>query len=54
MVYTELGEKKLSKIVFGCADFGARLNAQGAFEMMNEYFELGGNVFDTARIIRRF
>ena len=50
MVYTELGEKRLSKIVFGCADFGARLNAQGAFEMMDEYFERGGNVFDTARI----
>lgn len=42
-------QKKLAKICLGTARFGARLEEEIAFEMMDKYMEYGGNFIDTAR-----
>lgn len=41
--------KKVSKIGLGTARFGSRVDAGKAFEMLDIFYERGGNLIDTAR-----
>ena len=49
MIYTQFGEKKVSKIALGGALFGSKIPKAQAFQIMDKYLEAGGNVLDTAR-----
>lgn len=44
------GVIRMSKIVRGADHFGAAIDEQTAFMLMDRYFEQGGNTIDTARI----
>lgn len=50
MLYTKLDGQKISKIALGCADFGTKVNKEDAFALLDDYYERGGNLLDTARI----
>lgn len=50
MIYTEIGSKKISKIVLGGAGLGTRVSKSESLKLMDIYFEHGGNAFDTARV----
>jgi len=41
---------RMSKIILGGVPFGTTLDEQQSFEMMDKYFERGGNGIDTARV----
>lgn len=41
---------RMSKIILGGVPFGTTLDEQQSFEMMDKYFERGGNTIDTARV----
>ena len=51
--WPELG-RKVSAIALGTAHFGAKMQEETAFEVMDAYIKLGGNVLDTARIYGDF
>lgn len=40
---------EVSKIILGTVNFGTGLSKEESFELMDYYFENGGNTFDTAR-----
>lgn len=42
-------DKKISKIGLGTGRFGTRVEKEAAFEMLDYFYENGGNVIDTAR-----
>lgn len=42
--------KKVSKLALGTAAYGNGLREKDAFYLMDVYRELGGNIFDTARV----
>lgn len=46
MFYTDKG---ISKIALGTALYGSQIDKKTAFEMMDVFFENGGNLLDTAR-----
>ena len=51
--WPELG-RKVSAIALGTAHFGAKMPEETAFEVMDAYRKLGGNVLDTARVYGDF
>ena len=51
--WPELG-RKVSAIALGSAHFGAKLPEETAYEVMDAYRKLGGNVLDTARVYGDF
>jgi len=46
--------RKVSAIALGTAHFGAKMPEETAFEVMDAYVKLGGNVLDTARVYGNF
>ncbi len=46
--------RKVSAIALGTAHFGAKMPEETAFEVMDAYVKLGGNVLDTARVYGDF
>jgi aryl-alcohol dehydrogenase-like predicted oxidoreductase len=46
--------RKVSAIALGSAHFGAKMPEETAFEVMDAYIRLGGNVLDTARVYGDF
>ena len=51
--WPELG-RKVSVLALGTAHFGAKMPEETAFEVMDAYRALGGNVLDTARVYGDF
>ena len=51
--WPELG-RKVSAIALGSVDFGTGMPEETAFEVMDAYIALGGNVLDTARVYGDF
>ncbi len=47
-------QRKVSAIALGTAHFGAKMPEETAFQVMDAYCALGGNVLDTARIYGDF
>ncbi len=41
---------RMSRIILGGVPFGTTLDEQQSFEMLDKYFERGGNTIDTARV----
>jgi aryl-alcohol dehydrogenase-like predicted oxidoreductase len=56
MLYRDWPElkRKVSALALGTAHFGARMPEETAFEVMDAYRALGGNVLDTARVYGDF
>ena len=50
MIYTSVNGMKISKIALRCADLGSVVSAEDSFQLMDIFFENGGNVFDTGRV----
>ena len=50
MFYTEKDGIKFSKIALGAANFGCKVSRETSFELMDRYYEHGGNLIDTGRI----
>ena len=50
MKFREINKRKLSRICLGCAPYGTRLSENEAFEIMDRYYQAGGNVFDSAHL----
>lgn len=50
MIYTSVEGIKISKIALGCADFGSKVTLKDSFQVMDTFFENGGNIFDTGRV----
>ncbi len=46
--------RRVSAIALGSAHFGAKMPEETAFEVMDAYVKLGGNVLDTARVYGDF
>ncbi len=40
----------LSKLILGTVPFGSTMSSKDSFQIMDRYFEMGGNVIDTARV----
>lgn len=49
MKYIDFCDESLSRIVLGTDGYSGRIDRQTAFDIMDCYFENGGNVIDTAR-----
>ena len=49
MKYTNKFEMNLSKIGLGTGRFGTVVSKEMSFEMLDMFYEHGGNVIDTAR-----
>ena len=47
---TDLCDKELSAVVLGCDYYGGAIEKADAHALLDRYFELGGNVIDTARM----
>lgn len=41
-------QSQVSAISLGCMNFGTRINLRDSFELLDKYYELGGNFLDTA------
>lgn len=50
MVYTTICGESVARIALGTAPFGAGVDRDTAFAVMDAYYEQGGNLLDTARI----
>lgn len=50
MIYMDVDGQKLAKIALGAAEFGSTVAKDVAFNLMDIYFENGGNVIDTGRV----
>lgn len=49
MKYLDINSDKISKICLGTARFGTIVDEAKSYEMMDVFFDNGGNLFDTAR-----
>lgn len=50
MNYIEVQKLHVSEFVLGTDGYGERIDKKTAFEIMEKYMELGGNILDTARM----
>ena len=54
MRYTLVNGFKASVIAFGSTDFGGRCSEGNAFDMLDAFYEMGGNYIDTAHVYGDF
>ncbi len=50
MLYTNLQSLRLSRLCLGTAPFGAAIPRETAFDILDKYLDLGGNLLDTAAV----
>ena len=50
MIYTNKSGLEFSKISLGTAEFGSIISKETSFRLLDKFYELGGNLIDTARI----
>lgn len=50
MIFKQVGDIKVSSVVLGTDAFGTSISEKDSFDLMDTYFELGGNTIDTARV----
>jgi len=50
MLYTDFGSHRFSRLSLGTAPFGTAISRDTAFEIMDKYLDMGGNLLDTAAV----
>lgn len=50
MIYLKKHGLDMARIALGTAGFGSAVSRETSFSLMDDYFEAGGNLFDTARV----